>query len=212
LVGAKPNSLAKYELRNGVLHHKFLLRPFGRELRGLSVDSRGNAWVASQGESAVYAVAPDGTVLGRFTGGGIDGPWGTSVDGDDNIWVVNFGPLQAGSNFTEGRLSELCGFNTEACPSDTRMGQPLSPATGYRIPSGGSQVLLHSGDPLYGRGAPPSFAPMMRQTSSQVDAAGNVWTLNNWKPDFDVDAAANPGGDGAIIFVGIAKPRSRGNL
>jgi hypothetical protein len=53
---------------------------------------------------------------------------------------------------------------------------------------------------------------MMRQTSSQVDAAGNVWTLNNWKPDFDVDAAANPGGDGAIIFVGIAKPRSRGNL
>jgi streptogramin lyase len=211
LVGVKPNSLAKYELRNGVLHQKVLLKPFGRELRGLSVDSRGNAWVTSQGESVVYAVAPDGKVLGRFTGGGINGPWGTSVDGDDNIWVANFGPLQAGSNFTAGRLSELCGVNTATCPPGTHMGQPISPGTGYTVPSAGSQVLLHNGDPLYGPGAPPSFAPMMRQTSSLVDAAGNVWTLNNWKPAFDVDAVANPGGDGAIIFVGIAKPPSRGN-
>jgi hypothetical protein len=51
----------------------------------------------------------------------------------------------------------------------------------------------------------------MRQTSCLVDAAGNMWTLNNWKPSFDVDAKLNPGGDGAIIFVGIAKPPSRGN-
>lgn len=50
---------------------------------------------------------------------------------------------------------------------------------------------------------------MMRRTSS-LDAAGNVWTLNNWKPDFNVDVATNPGGDGAIIFVGIEKPPSRG--
>jgi hypothetical protein len=91
------------------------------------------------------------------------------------------------------------------------MGQPLSPANGYTVPSAGSQVLLHNGDPLYGPGAPPSFAPMMRQTSCLVDAAGNVWTLNNWKPDLDIDVAVNPGGDGAIIFVGIAKPPSRGN-
>jgi hypothetical protein len=211
LVGAKPNSLAKYKLRNGVLHQEVLLKPFGRELRGLSVDSRGNAWVTSQGESAVYAVGHDGRVLGRFTGGGINGPWGTSVDGDDNVWVANFGPLQAGSDFTAGRLSKLCGVNTSACPPGTRMGQPLSPATGYTVPSAGSQVLLHDGNPLYGPGAPPSYAPMMRQTSCLVDAAGNVWTLNNWKPDFNVDVALNPGGDGAIIFVGIAKPPSRGN-
>jgi streptogramin lyase len=128
LVGVEPNSLAKYELRHGVLHQKFLLKPFGRALRGLSVDSRGNAWVTSQGESAVYAVAPDGTVLGKFAGGGIDGPWGTYVDGDENVWVANFGPLQLGSNFNTGRLSELCGANRAACPPGTRMGQPLSPA------------------------------------------------------------------------------------
>jgi hypothetical protein len=51
----------------------------------------------------------------------------------------------------------------------------------------------------------------MRQTSCLVDAAGNMWTLNNWKPSFDVDALSNPGGDGAIIFVGIARPTSQGN-
>jgi hypothetical protein len=49
---------------------------------------------------------------------------------------------------------------------------------------------------------------MMRQTGSVIDAAGNVWSINNWKPLFDVDAAGNPGGDGILIFVGVAAPRS----
>ncbi len=206
-----PNSLAKYELVNGFIKQKFLLRPFGEGLKGISVDSRGNAWVAAQTHSMVYAVAPDGSMLGIFTGGGIDGPWGTSVDGDDNVWVANFGPLTPGSNFNTGRLSKLCGVNTAACPPHTNTGDPLSPSTGYTVPSAGSQVLLHDGNPLYGKNAPPSFAPMMRQTSCKVDAAGNMWTVNNWKPNFDVDLLINPGGDGIIIFVGIAKPLPRGN-
>jgi hypothetical protein len=210
LVGVQPNSLARYELRNGALHEKVLLRPFGKELRGLSVDSRGNAWVTSQGESVVYAVALDGTVLGGFSGGGINGPWGTAVDGDDSIWVANFGPLQARTIFSAG-LSKLCGINTAACPPGVHTGEPLSPTTGYTVPSAGSQVLLHTGDPLYGKDELPSFHPMMRQTACKVDAAGNVWTLNNWKPDFDLDATKNPGGDGIIIFVGIAKPPRSNN-
>ena len=114
--------------------------------------------------------------IGQFTGGGIDGPWGIAVDGEDNLWVANFGPLQPGSNFTDGRISELCGIN---------------------------------GDPLYGlppaRGG-PSFAPMMRQTNVVIDRAGNIWALNNWKPDFDIDLCCNPGGDGVVIFVGLAAP------
>ena len=52
----------------------------------------------------------------------------------------------------------------------------------------GSQVLLHDGEPLYGEGAPPSFSPMMRQTAAVIDRAANVWTINNYKPNFDVDA------------------------
>jgi hypothetical protein len=42
-----------------------------------------------------------------------------------------------------------------------------------------------------------------------IDQAGNIWALNNWKPDFDTDVCCNPGGDGAVIFVGLAPPPCR---
>jgi len=81
------------------------------------------------------------------------------------------------------------------------------------VPSEGSPVLLHNGDPLYGPGADPSFAPMMRQTGVVIDQAGNIWSINNWKPDFDIDTKGeNPGGDGIIIFVGLAAPPHPGAL
>ena len=48
---------------------------------------------------------------------------------------------------------------------------------------------------------------MMRQTALGIDQAGNIWSLNNWKPAFDIDTiGGNPGGDGIIIFVGLAPP------
>ena len=63
--GEYPRSVAKYTLVNGVLEQRFL-RFLGEQLRGLSVDSQGNAWVASQGDSWVYAIRPDGTEIGSF--------------------------------------------------------------------------------------------------------------------------------------------------
>jgi len=36
---------------------------------------------------------------------------------------------------------------------------------------------------------------MMRQTKAAIEQAGNVWSLNNCKPDFDIDIAFNPAGD-----------------
>jgi len=132
----------------------------------------------------------------------MDGPWDTAVDGEDNVWVANFGPLKG--KFT-GRLTKLWGINA---PRGHRVGDPVSPPTGYTVPSAGSEVLLHDGTPLYGLPpAPPSFIPMMRQTAVVIDQAGNIWSINNYKADFDVDVSSgNPGGDGIIIFVGIAPP------
>ena len=207
LDGQDPRSVAKYELVNGALHRQFQ-HFFGQALKGLALDSQGNAWVTSQGNSTIYAIRPDGTPLGKFTGGGINGPWGVAVDGEDNVWVANFGPLQPGSNFTSGRLSELGGSNRAARPPGKKLGDPISPSSGYTVPSAGSQVLLHNGDPLYGYGigAQPSFTPLMRLTNVVIDQAGNIWALNNWKPDFDIDACCNPGGDGVVIFVGLAAP------
>src|SRR5262249_32407866 len=93
-------------------------------------------------------------------------------------------------------------------PPGLKLGDPISPPTGYTVPSAGSQVLLHDGEPLYGPNGPPSFAPMMRQTNVDIDRAGNLWTVNNWKPDFENDILFNPGGDGIVIFVGLATPPS----
>jgi hypothetical protein len=132
----------------------------------------------------------------------MDGPWDTAIDGEDNVWVANFGPLQPPSNF-RGRLTKLWGVNA---PPGHNVGDPISPPTGYTVPSAGSEVLLHNGDPLYGPGAPPSFIPMMRQTAVAIDQAGNIWSINNWKPDVVIDFGGNPGGDGIVIFVGLAAP------
>lgn len=193
--------------------------PAGRAMKGLSLDSLGNAWVASQGDSKVYVFNPSGALIASYGGsvltGGIDGPWSTTVDGEDNIWVANFGPLKKGSNFTIGRVTKLAGANASTRPPGKNMGDPISPWTGYTVPSAGSPVLLHNGDPLYGPGALPSFSPMMRLTNTVIDQAGNLWALNNWKPSFDIDTLAtpagkqigNPGGDGIVIFVGLAPPK-----
>jgi hypothetical protein len=43
----------------------------------------------------------------------------------------------------------------------------------------------------------------MRLTGIAIDPAGNVWVPNNWKRVPDL---ANPGGDGMIVFVGVAAP------
>ena len=178
----------------------------GQTTKGIQIDSAGNIWVASGGDDHVYLFDKSGNFLGGFQGGGIDGPWGLTLDGDDNLWVANFGPLEPGSNF-HGRLTQLAGINA----IHHRLGDGLTPQTGYTLPSAGSPVLLHDTTPLYG-GNTKSFIPMMRTTGVNIDAAGNVWTCNNWKPNFDNDAiggaAGNPGGDGMLIWVGLAKPRS----
>jgi hypothetical protein len=202
LFGDYPRSVAKYALVDGVLEQQFL-RFLGEQLRGLSLDSHGNAWVASQGDSMVYAIRSDGAEIGQFSGGGMDAPWDTAIDGEDNVWVANFGSLDLETPPFTGRLTKLWGVNA---PPGHNVGDPISPPTGYTMPSAGSEVLLHNGDPLYGPGAPPSFIPMMRQTAVVIDQAGNIWSINNWKPDVDIDFGGNPGGDGVVIFVGLAAP------
>ena len=203
LLGGHDASVAKYALVNGALEQRFL-HPLGHAaVKAMSLDSHGNAWVASLRNGWVYAFRPDGTEIGHFSGGGMDSPWGMAVDGEDNVWVSDFGPLDPGTPPFTGRLTKLWGVNP---PPGRNVGDPISPPTGYTVPSAGSEVLLHNGDPLYGPGAPPSFIPMMRQTDVVIDQAGNIWSINNWKPDVDIDFTVNPGGDGIVIFVGLAAP------
>ena len=182
----------------------------GNVLKGIQIDSAGNIWLASGSDHHVYVFNAEGEFIGGYQGGGTNGPWGITLDGDDNLWVGNFGPLEVGSIF-HGRLTQLAGINAKGY----RFGDGMTPPTGYTLPSGGDPVLLADGNPLYGPGAPPCTIPMTRTTGLNIDAAGNVWTTNNWKPDFTSDAIddpwtggkGNPGGDGMLIWVGLAKPR-----
>ncbi len=153
---------------------------------GVAIDSIGDVWIANSGilhppcatcgdqESDPYgSLVPDltkacvtkldtnGAFLGRFTGGGIYIPWGIAVDGDDNIWVANFG------NQT-----------VSAFHGDT--GNPIAPL-GFRSDA------------------------LMRSTAVAIDPSGNVWLTNNWVPD-PAKQLTNPGGDGMVVFIGLASP------
>ncbi|WP_030245112.1 NHL repeat-containing protein [Streptomyces sp. NRRL S-350] len=74
--------------------------------------------------ASVTLIGPDGTPAPEpLTGGGLFLPWGVAVDGDDTVWVANFGGH---------RVARLCGVDLAACPPGFRTGQPISPPdTGY---------------------------------------------------------------------------------
>jgi hypothetical protein len=182
-------------------------QPVGKATKVIATDSNNEVWVASSGDGKVYHVAFDGSIRGAYEGGGIDGPWGLAVDGDDNIWVANFGRMGVTSEFS-GALSHLKGTNRNAKPEGVDTGTPLSPPTGYTLRSGGAPVTFPNGDLLYTDGK-VCYTPFMRATSCQIDQAGNVWVVNNWKPGFGSDfdpKNGDPGGDGIVVFVGLAPP------
>ncbi len=169
---------------------------------GNSADSQGNIWVANSDWLDVpcptrrdlgTAVHPSVTLFDAatqqphpgspFSGGGITLPWGVAVDGNDTVWVFNFGVVPPGpnqhSNLATG-IAHLCGTNTNKCLPGMHVGDPISPATGYRS------------DALF------------RITAGQIDPSGNIWLTDNWK--IDGDPFMNPGGNAIVIAIGAAGP------
>ncbi len=73
---------------------------------------------------SITEISPTGDTftLSNFTGGGLTLPWGIAIDGNDNVWVSNFG---------RKRLSEFCGARSENCPAGLKTGDPISPTGGY---------------------------------------------------------------------------------
>ena len=110
---------------------------------GIAGDSKGNMWVSNstwvvapcvgefhqqsgpRGGGTVTLIKSSGKLAAKpFEGGGLRNPWGIAVDGDDNVWVANFGGR---------RLSELCGIEVRNCPpGKRRTGAAISPqGSGY---------------------------------------------------------------------------------
>ena len=132
---------------------------------------------------SVTVLKPDGSQMpfSPVSGHGLAGPWAVAVDGDDNVWISNFASDKFG-------IVELCGANPKAWPPGKRMGDAISPPSGYV--GGGLQM----------------------QVDVDIDPAGNVWVSNNWQ---DINSllgqAAEPlstrgAGQGVVVFYGLAKP------
>jgi DNA-binding beta-propeller fold protein YncE len=149
-------------------------------------DEEANAWIDLYNVLIAYPggdvsmIRPDGTVLPPFDANkDLIGPWGIAIDGNDNVWVAN----------STGRsVAQLCGVRTENCPPGLKTGDPISPRGGY---IGGLMIV----------------------TDVEIDPAGNVWVANNWnRPDEgfkevpDEALSTRFGGDGAVVFFGLAEP------
>ena len=176
--------------------------------RGLDVDSNGNIYVASFLQNSVLKFDNNLNLLATYTSPN-SGPWGITIDSAGYIWVARFmSYLSTPATATFG-LSKLVDNG-----NITLVGT-------FQLPSGGAPVQLATGQTLLNSAGAPVMAPLMRQTYASADAAGNVYSTNNWKPDIFVDVGtilypngttasipANPGGDGIIIFVGAGSPRN----
>ena len=74
----------------------------------------------------VNVIRPDGTqptydpIARGFTGGGlVDSVWGLNVDGNDDVWVANIGPVQNG-------VVLMAGVDTKGHPAGTKTGDVRS--------------------------------------------------------------------------------------
>lgn len=167
---------------------------------GNAVDTEGNVWVANSDwldspcptrADLGAAKSPSITLFrGRtrtphpgspFTGGGLTLPWGIAVDGDDTVWVFNFGAVKVGtSTDLPTGISRFCGVATRRCPKGSAVGDPISPDSGYTSDA------------------------LERITGGQIDPSGNIWLTNNWKKD--ANPVLNPFGNAIVIAIGAASP------
>lgn len=175
------------------------------ELRQVAVNDRGEIFVVAISSSRVIKFDSDLNQIAEFTTN-IYAPWGIVIDKNGTIFVSNFGREKERNGQLPDSLDMQGPFGITVIQNEDD-----STAQLLTLPTGGDQVTLRNGFPLYGAQQIQGvqmvcYQPLMRLTSSNIDGAGNLWAMNNWKPSAYVDIADNPGGDGAVIFVGVAEP------
>ena len=169
--------------------------------RQVQLTAGGEVLIGAVGTSRIIRLNRDLKYRGEFTNK-IYSPWGITVDKNGVIYAASFFRFHDQENGGSGY-----GI-TVIKNEDDNTAQLMT------LPSGGDEVMLANGFPLFGNvfkdgkdlGTMPSYSPLMRMTSTNIDRAGNLWAMNNWKPSLSIDWTQNPGGDGVVIFVGAAEP------
>lgn len=184
-------------------------------LRQLAINSAGDVVVVGVSSSRATVLSSNLSRVKGYYAVNTYAPWGIKIDQQKTVFLANFG-------HEDERANELT-LDMKGHFGVTMLRDPANPESAklLTVPTGGSEVMLANGHPLYGtqtrpiirNGKPTGDAvrmrchqPIMRLTSTNIDGAGNLWCMNNWKPAAAVDVADNPGGDGVVIFLGIAAP------
>jgi sugar lactone lactonase YvrE len=185
-------------------------RPLFSRPMGIVGDSKGNIWVPNSdavnvpcvdpfkrhagGNPSVAFISADGSTRQVYTGGGLTIPWGSAIDGDDQLWVFNFNEhLNAdadGFEYPPTALSRFCG--TGKCPARKSLGDPISPNPGEGTsPDGGYTTDM-----------------LDRVTGGAIGPSGAIVILNNWqKPGpRPIYYNTSPGGNSFVIVPGAAAP------
>lgn len=128
----------------------------------------------------VSMIRPDGSVLGPFNAGtSMNGAWGISIDGNDNVWV---------SSSMSRSVTQLCGVRTETCPMGLATGDPISPAGGY---IGGLQTIT-------GIALDPAGNAWVANSWNQTDVGFSEVP--------DEALSTRFASNSTVVFFGLAKP------
>lgn len=178
------------------------------EFRQPQIDADGNVYVGGITSKRVVKLSKDLEYITAFTHN-IYGPWGITFDKKGKKFITGFGE-ETTVDPNNNTLDMRGPFAITVIESND---EGWTGAQLMTLPTGGSEVLLANKQPLYGtqpgpngKDLAPSYQPLMRVTSTAIDRAGNLWAANNWKPSLYDDIKSNPGGDGVVIFLGVAEP------
>jgi hypothetical protein len=176
------------------------------ELRQVAVNPAGEVFVVAITSSRLIKFDTNLNEITQFTTN-INAPWGITIDNNGTLYVANFAQ-EKGRDPNNNTLDMQGPYGVTVIYNEHDNTAKL-----MTLPTGGNEVLLNNGMPLYGNNNKTvdgkhmvSYEPIMRLTATSIDGAGNLWAMNNWKPSAYTDVSANPGGDGAVIFIGVAEP------
>lgn len=206
-----PSSVYKFRLENGEIvelgnwvsdfeatNKKTGAKTYGLEsFRQITLNENQDVFVTGIKSSRIVKLDNDLNFITAFTNK-LHAPWGVIFDKQGTLFAANFS-REPENNSNSPALSGNFGV-TLIYNEDDNSAQFMT------LPTGGEGVTLANGFPLYGNNAPACYEPLLRMTATRVDRVGNLWAINNWKPSAFNDLQENPGGDGVVIFVGVASP------
>jgi hypothetical protein len=146
-----------------------------------SIDANGNGWIPGYSANEVYKVTSAGVrtnLTSANTGGTLNNPFGSAIDGNNNLWVtIRCGGPTNNCNAPEADAATLVEINTTN-------NQAISPVNNY------SPVALSTAGAVFKEFTDP--------LNVAIDPSGNLWITN-----YDGTTPAN---SSVVEIVGAAAP------